>query len=458
MNIDKIDINNYNSSPSLENKVQLGEVQTPYHVAQMLLDMLPPYIFENKNLKWFEPGAGKGNISIILYHMLYKHLSSSFVDESECKKHILKMITQVEINHTSCSYLKSVFHTENVIQNDFLQFDSGEKYDIVFGNPPFNSNGLKKVPTNSRLSKTKDGSTIWCDFVRKGLDLLCDDGYMCFIIPCIWMKPDKAGIYDLLTSYNIVKIRCFTNTETNALFYGEAQTPSVFMVVQKTINLSDTQTIDIFDRVNDKYIPFTLYKNMAIPVFSPGIINKIYRYTQKVGCIEVDKSNMPHKHIELCDRNIGNYTYTNIKSCVIQDGCPKFDFLYSIKPCAFYNTPKIIMAHGMYGFPYVDYIGEYGIANRDKYVIVNRTHKDMDRLSKFLSTKSSLMFFETTKYRMKYLEKYIFSYIPDITKLKDFPSVITDDSIAEYFGFNELERKAIQKQFKTYGSFSLTEY
>ena len=267
------------------------------------------------------------------------------------------------------------------------------------------------------------------------------------------MKPDKAGIYDLLTSYNIVRIRCFTNTETNSLFYGEAQTPCVFVIVQKTIILADTQTIDIFDKVNDKYIPFTLYKNMPIPVFSPGIINKIYRYTQEVGGIEVEKSNMPHKHISICDKKEDSHTYINIKTCVLKDGNPRFEFLYSNKSCAFYKMPKIIMAHGMYGFPYVDYRGEYGIANRDKYVILNRSHKDMDRLSRFLSTKSSLIFFETTKYRMKYLEKYIFSYIPDITKLKDFPSVITDDSIAEYFGFNELERKAIQNQFKTYGSF-----
>jgi len=453
MNIDKIDIHTYNPITHLENKVQLGEVQTPYHVAQMLLDMLPSHIFENKNLKWLEPGAGKGNISIILYHMLYKSLASIFVDEIECKKHILKMITHVELNQTNCSYLNSIFNQENVYYQDFLHFKSEEKYDIVFGNPPFNYNGLKKVPTNTRTVKTDDGITIWCEFVKKGLELLQDGGYMCFIIPCIWMKPDKAGIYDLLTNYNIVRIRCFNNTETNALFYGEAQTPSVFVVVQKTINVTDNQTIEIFDKINEKYIPFILYKNMAIPVFSPGIINKIYRYTQKVDCIEVQKSNMPHKHIEICDKKKGKYIHTNIKTCIIKDNCPNFEFLYSVKPCAFYNYPKIIMAHGMYGFPYVDYAGKYGIANRDKYVILNKSHKDMNKLATFLSTKTCLLIFETAKYRMKYLEKYVFSYIPDITKLKDFPKVITDDSIAEYFGFNELERKAVQNMFKTYGTF-----
>ena len=71
----------------------------------------------------------------------------------------------------------------------------------------------------------------------------------------------------------------------------------------------------------------------------------------------------------------------------------------------------------------------------------------------FLSTKTCLVLFEATKYRMKYLEKYIFSYIPDITKIENFPNVINDDTIADFFGFNDLERKAIKIMFKDYDRF-----
>ena len=44
---------------------------------------------------------------------------------------------------------------------------------------------------------------------------------------------------------------------------------------------------------------------------------------------------------------------------------------------------------------------------------------------------------------MKYLEKYAFQFIPDITKLTDFPDTINDKTISEYFGFTESERNAI---------------
>ena len=46
---------------------------------------------------------------------------------------------------------------------------------------------------------------------------------------------------------------------------------------------------------------------------------------------------------------------------------------------------------------------------------------------------------------MKYLEKYIFQLLPDITKLSDFPHDITDDSIADYFGYTLEERIANTK-------------
>ena len=94
---------------------------------------------------------------------------------------------------------------------------------------------------------------------------------------------------------------------------------------------------------------------------------------------------------------------------------------------------KLVMAHGMYGFPYLDLKGEYGISNRDKYIIQRETTRELQRLAQFFSHKRALYLFEATRYRMKYLEKYIFELIPDITLLDDFPEEITDETIWNYF-------------------------
>ena len=73
--------------------------------------------------------------------------------------------------------------------------------------------------------------------------------------------------------------------------------------------------------------------------------------------------------------------------------------------------------------------GEYGISNRDKYVILRENEEELKRLQRFFSTKTALYLFEATRYRMKYLEKYVFQLIPDITKLAGSPEKINDNTI-----------------------------
>ena len=108
----------------------------------------------------------------------------------------------------------------------------------------------------------------------------------------------------------------------------------------------------------------------------------------------------------------------------------------------------------MYGFPYLDVEGIYGISNRDNYVIINRSITDLQKIRSFLSTKTALYLFEATRYRMKYLEKYIFQLIPDITKINDFPEIINDETIANYFNFDDIDRENIQNLHKKQYSFS----
>ena len=102
----------------------------------------------------------------------------------------------------------------------------------------------------------------------------------------------------------------------------------------------------------------------------------------------------------------------------------------------------------MYGFPYYDENGYFGISNRDNYVIINKTKEDFKKLQLFLSSKLARLVFNTTRYRMKYLERYAFEFLPDITKISEFPDNISDESINNYFNFNEMERFAINNENK----------
>jgi len=102
----------------------------------------------------------------------------------------------------------------------------------------------------------------------------------------------------------------------------------------------------------------------------------------------------------------------------------------------------------MYGFPYYDSLGIYGISNRDNYVILRESEEELLKIKQFLSTNLVLYIYESTRYRMKYLEKYAFQFIPDITALPDFPEDINHESVSLYFGLDDNDIKYINSLHK----------
>ena len=104
----------------------------------------------------------------------------------------------------------------------------------------------------------------------------------------------------------------------------------------------------------------------------------------------------------------------------------------------------------MYGLPYYDKEGKFGISGRDNFIILNKTNDDFMRLKQFLSSKLFLTLTEAVRYRMSYLEQNLFDMIPDITYIPDFPVDITNESIANYFNLNKMERNLIDNHKKVY--------
>ena len=240
-------------------KTKYGEVTTPFSIIQTLLDMFPNHIFANPNLKWLDPAAGNGYFMIALCHRLDLGLQNVFKDTSQRRKHILSnMVYMVEINAYHTSELHATFGDLAIphiyTETDFLTFGDGDvhgygdgdvygKFHIILGNPPYNANGTIKVPTKNGVSKLKDGISIWRDFVHKCYQLR--PSFVSLIIPSIWMNGndvkydigikthDKYSIYRLLTrQHRLISLKTYTNTETNAIFHKQAQTPTVAFLGQ----------------------------------------------------------------------------------------------------------------------------------------------------------------------------------------------------------------------------------
>jgi tRNA1(Val) A37 N6-methylase TrmN6 len=407
----------------VENKQNFGEVHTPYSFIERMFRLLPPNIFFESERKWLDPGAGRGYFSLFLYNKLMESLKKSFPVQEKRRAHILtNMIWMVELNPQHQETIQKAFGSEqlNLISGNFLEIENNElpDFDIVIGNPPFNSGGLKKVPTNNEKDKKKDGKTIWSKFIKKSISFLSPNGLLLFVVPSIWMKEDKEGMYFYMNQYKIHKLHCLTNTEMNQIFKGHAQTPSCYFLLEKK---STEKKVLLYDNDVEQYVDYPLRSENILPVACAYVIKELMPYVDKYGSLSfVKKTNLPGKQIKLSPHKNKDFPYSNIKTCIIRDKIkPELVIEYSNKPCIYHGKKKLVLAHGMYGFPFIDEKGDYGISNRDKYVFLCESLEELTILHKFLSSPLAFYLFDATRYRMKYLEKYVFALLPNVLKMSE---------------------------------------
>ena len=432
-------------------KLEYGEIYTPFALINKMLDLFDPAVFTDPTKRWLDIGAGRGYFSISLFDRLNQGLAEVLSDETARKRHITEnMLYMAELKESNITALREMFGVDaNIIAGDFLEtklLQASSSFDYIIGNPPYNIHGLKKVPTNKERNKTQDGTTAWVQFVYKSLILLKPiSGQLCLIVPSIWLKPDKAGMHTLLTRYKIEKMHCLNGTETNTIFKGEAQTPTCYFLLTKR---ETDYVMNLYDTQRQAYCSYQYTLGEPLPLFGVNILQKMQKWiTLAGGYVKVFKTNMPSTKSRFTEMPYTTeYPYLNIKSCLLEGLQPVLLINYSDTPQAYYGVKKLVLAHKMYGFPYFDNNGNYGISNRDNYVLTGKTDTEFMQLKTFLSTKFARYIFEAARYRMKYLEKYAFQFIPDITRLPGFPCAesLNDDTVADFFELDDMDKQHIR--------------
>lgn len=431
----------------LERKEKYGEVTTDFKLIEEMFSQFPNEMFSNPNLKWLDVGAGKGYFSMVLFNKLYYGLERFIKDNYERTIYIWSnMITIIEINSQHLLELKSLFGKYAKIEiRDFLSYEPYQKYDVIYGNPPYNCEGKIKTPTNTKNNKKQDGKCVWTEFVKHSLFLLKPGGFLSFIIPSLWMRPDKAKMHTFMLQYKIHKLKCLNNTQTNKWFKGNAQTPTSFFLLEKK---ETDGSLSLYDSCYNSYINYNYNIETPLPLFGCSVIQKLHIFVEKLGFIKIEKTNMPQKNTKLSLEKCSEFLYGNIHTCIIDNNSPKLKIVYSNKELKYYKIPKLVLAHKMYGFPFYDASGCYGISNRDNYVILNKKDKEFLIIQNFLFSKIALYVFESTRYRMKYLEREAFLFLPDVSKCKNFPE--NEKDFYDYFNINEKEKEHIIEFSKNY--------
>jgi hypothetical protein len=262
----------------LENQIfrkSFAEVFTPDFLINEMTKKLPKFVWKNPNLKWLDNSCGSGNFLVFIKNKLMKTLSDAIPDKDAREKHILEnMLYGIDIqakNIVIASFRldnQSQFDL-NLVQHDALTHDYwNTKFDIVVGNPPYDA-------SQNNQGKRGGGDSLWDKFVIKALDNLIEDGYLCYVHPTGWRKPqtEKSSnkkINEVMFSKQILYLN-MNNTEDGKRVF-DAGTRFDFYVIQ---NSSANRATVVVDEEN-----VTTKINLANRKFLPNknfdLIEKLY--------------------------------------------------------------------------------------------------------------------------------------------------------------------------------------
>lgn len=413
-------------------KINLSEVATPYTLVEEMLTSIPPSIFPDHFTQWkvLDAGCGAGNLSLVLYRHLFIKYGFKY------RHHILNnVLHMVDINPVRIEEIRRRFPCKNIYKHDFTEpmpSSIDKKYDFVISNPPF-------IITTHNNKK----ETIWPLFFQRCMHLLRPRGHLLIIIPSIWMKPEHY-MYDIITEYRIHHIKCFTNNEANNLFRGDARTPMCYMLIE---NAKNTSTMKLYDNLCKRYISTRIYPSLPIPMYFPKIMQKIYPYLLQYGSLQshMIKTNCPSPKIHFQSEKNPSHVHPNIQTCRIKQKTPELVVSYSDKETPYSGKRKVVLANKMYGIPYYDANGSYGISTRDNYIFVNQSEESCMCIMNYLSRRIMYIIYETTRYRMGYLEKYAFEWVPNILKIPiSNKSIVTDEILEDFFQLTKEEKQWIE--------------
>jgi site-specific DNA-methyltransferase (adenine-specific) len=208
-------------------KFNFGEVMTPFDLVEEMLNLLPNKIWENPNLKWFDPCGGVGNFQVIIVERLMEGLKGFILNEEDRYRHILEnMIYVCEIQEKNTSVFLNIFNPNkllnlNCYNGDFLSedFDSFmnnvwglEKFDVLIMNSPY------QISSNGNHHRSRP---LYHLFIEKGLRI---SDKLVSVNPSRWMTK-SMGLEEFrknMLSRNDIKFIKNLNFKNKHSIFGES--------------------------------------------------------------------------------------------------------------------------------------------------------------------------------------------------------------------------------------------
>lgn len=153
----------YLKNTDIKKRKKLGQYFTPKSIRELLLSKLP----KKYNADILDPACGSGEFLL------------------SCKKYFKNPILYgFDIDKKLINISSKLVKNASIKNFDFLNIDiNKKKYDYIIGNPPYFELKLNEEIKKKYFDIIKGRVNIFSLFIKTGLDLLKDGGYLAYVVP-----------------------------------------------------------------------------------------------------------------------------------------------------------------------------------------------------------------------------------------------------------------------------------
>lgn len=249
----------YLKNTDIKKRKKLGQYFTPKSIRELLLSKLP----KKDNADILDPACGSGEFLL------------------SCEKYFKNPILYgFDIDKKLINISSKLVKNASIKNFDFLNIDiNKKKYDYIIGNPPYFELKLNEEIKKKYFDIIKGRVNIFSLFIKTGLDLLKDGGYLAYVVP---PSMNNGAYFSKLREYIIKNsILEYLHIIDGADNFHLANQKVMLIILKKT-NL----------KKSSKYI----FKKNGITIFTEDkkFLNKAYKntvslkdigYTVKTGSI-----------------------------------------------------------------------------------------------------------------------------------------------------------------------------
>ena len=249
----------YLKNTDIKKRKKLGQYFTPKSIRELLLSKLP----KKDNADILDPACGSGEFLL------------------SCKKYFKNPILYGFDIDKKLINISSKLVKNAIIKNfDFLNIDiNKKKYDYIIGNPPYFELKLNEEIKKKYFDIIKGRVNIFSLFIKMGLDLLKDGGYLAYVVP---PSMNNGAYFSKLREY-VIK-----NSSLEYLHIIDGA-DNFHLANQKVMLI-------ILKKTNSKKLSKYIFKKNGITIFTEDkkFLNKAYKntvslkdigYTVKTGSI-----------------------------------------------------------------------------------------------------------------------------------------------------------------------------